>query len=343
MARAFIIGGTGVVGRAVAMRMLADGWEVDVVGRDTSNVPDTLLASGARFHAVQRHDESGLAAALGDGVDLLVDCVCYTAADAELLVPLAGRATSSVMISSKAVYVDRSGHHVNSAVAPQFDSPIDEAQQTMAPGHGDYMSASGYGSNKVAAENVLLESGHPITVVRASKVHGPGGARPREWVFVKRILDRRPVVFLARGGAGVDHTTAAANLAALVAVVAERPGARILNSADPDSPSGLEISRAIANVMDHEWSEVLLGEDAPEGLGAHPWDTVPAIVLDTSAALELGYRPVGDYATTVAESVEWLAARATPGDHGVELAGSDAEFFGEMFRYDAEDEYLASL
>ena len=63
-----------------------------------------------------------------------------------------------------------------------------------------------------------------MTVLRPSKIHGPGARRPREWVFVKRVLDRRPVVLLARRGSGVDHTTAAANIAALIEVAAAKPG-----------------------------------------------------------------------------------------------------------------------
>ena len=88
------------------------------------------------------------------------------------------------------------------------------------------MSREGYGANKVAAEQVLLDSGVPVTVLRPSKIHGPGSRSPREWVFVKRVLDGRPVVFLAHRGASIDHTTAAANIAALIEVAAEAAGAR---------------------------------------------------------------------------------------------------------------------
>ena len=135
----------------------------------------------------------------------------------------------------------------------------------MAPGDGDYTTREGYGANKVAAEQVLLDSGGPVTVLRPSKIHGAGARRPREWVFVKRVLDRRPAVFLAHRGAGVDHTTAAANIAALIEVVAARPGQRILNSADPDAPSALEIARDVARRLDHTWDEVLLDDGADDG------------------------------------------------------------------------------
>jgi nucleoside-diphosphate-sugar epimerase len=171
-------------------------------------------------------------------------------------------------------------------------------------------------------------------VLRPSKVHGAGSTRPREWVFVKRVLDRRPAVLLARRGAGVDHSTAAANVATLVETVAAQPGRRILNSADPDAPSALEISRAIARHLGHDWDEVLLDDGADETLGRHPWDAVHPIVLDTSAAAELGYAPAGDYAATVVEEVDWLVAspdvRPPPDD----------PFFEPLLDYAAEDRYL---
>jgi nucleoside-diphosphate-sugar epimerase len=326
MRRAVIVGGTGLVGRAVARRLLASGWQVEVTGRDPTRLPSDV---GARFTPADRHDAGQLRSAVGGGADLLVDCICFTAADARLLVPLLDDVGSVVMISSKAVYVDDAGRHSNSDESPVFGGPVTETQPTLTPGDGDYRTREGYGANKVAAERVLLDSGRPVTVLRPSKIHGEGAAPPREWVYVKRVLDRRPAVFLARRGAGTDHPTAAANIASLIETVADRPGARILNSADPDAPSGLEIARTVARHLDHDWEEILV-----EGseLGTHPWDKLPPFVLDTTAALELGYVPDGDYAATVAAELDWLAGG------GYE---PDAEFFGRFFDYAAEDRFLA--
>lgn len=287
-----------------------------------------------------RGDQAQLAAAFAGGADLLVDCVCFTAEDAAGLLPLAREAGSTVMISSKAAYVDRDGNHSNSATRPRFDGPISETQLTMAPGSGDYMSREGYGANKVAAEQVLLDSGCPVTVLRPSKIHGPGSRQPREWVFVKRVLDGRPAVFLAHRGAGVDHTTAAANIAALIEVAAEAPGARVLNSADPDAPSALEIARTIAWELGHSWDEVLLDNAPADGLGRTPWDAPHPIVLDTTAALELGYVPAGDYAATVAETVDWLVTAAQGGEGSNLLPAPDDEYFAPLLDYAAEDRRL---
>jgi nucleoside-diphosphate-sugar epimerase len=339
MHRALIVGGTGLIGRATASRLLAAGWHVDLTGRNPSHLPPEIAAAGGVFIAADRDDSDQLLTALGEGADLLVDCICYTAANATRLLPLVRNAGSTVMISSKAVYVDGSGNHSNSETAPRFEGPIRESQPTMAPGDADYNSREGYGANKVAAEHVLLDSGAPVTVLRPSKIHGEGARPPREWVFVKRVLDKRPAVFLARRGAGVDHPTAAANIAALIDVVAATPGRRILNTADPDAPSALEISRTIAGRLDHVWEEVLLDDGADETLGRHPWDAPHPIVLDMTAANALGYTPVGDYATTVADEVAWLVSAARSGEHLPQL---DDDYFETLFDYAAEDRYLAA-
>ena len=333
-----------MIGRTTARRLAAAGWQVDVTGRDPAHFPRELREAGVRFHAADRADERRLQAVLGDGADLLVDCICFTAADARILLPLAEHATSTTLISSKGVYVDAAGNHSNSDTPPDFGGPIRESQPTVAPGDVDPpRSREGYGPNKVAAEHVALDSGLPISILRPSKMHGAGTDRPREWVFVKRVLDRRPAILLAARGAGIDHPTAAVNTAALIETVAHRPGARILNSADPNAPTVLEIARTIARQLGHAWQEVLLDDSAPPDLGDTPWNSPHPIVLDTTASLELGYKPVGDYAATVAEEVDWLFDAFRAGDPDRVLPAEDESFFARFFDYAAEDAYLAGL
>lgn len=242
-------------------------------------MPHSLRSAGVRFQSVDRRDSTALATVLGGGADLLVDALAFTAADAQQLLPFLPGVGATVMLSSKAVYVDDDGRHANSDAPPWFNGPVREDQSTMKPGTMDYDSREGYGPNKVAAEQILLDSGHPVTVIRASKVHGAGASRPREWMFVKRILDRRTAVFLSGGGTGIDHTTAAVNTAALIERVgsaARQP--RILNSADPDAPNVLDIARTVARHFGHQWQEILPDGDeeilsdggTASGLGRHP-------------------------------------------------------------------------
>jgi nucleoside-diphosphate-sugar epimerase len=337
MRRAVILGGTGLVGRAVTRRLVDAGWRVDLTGRDPNRMPRELAAAGAAFHPIDRSDAEATARLVGSGADLVVDCLCFTAANARDLLPVLPDIGSAVMLSSKAVYIDGDGNHINSPVKPKFDGAVREDQRTLPPDEsGAYDSAEGYGANKVAAERVLLDSGHPVTVVRASKIHGAGAVPAREWVFVRRVLDRRRVLLLADGGRGVDHPTAAANLARLVETVADRPGGRILNSADPDAPDARTIARTVADHLGHSWEEVLLDASAPADLGRTPWSAPNPIVLDMSAAESLGYRPAGDHATTVREAVDWLVHTAD------EQRALNHPFFAGHFDYAAEDSYVAS-
>jgi nucleoside-diphosphate-sugar epimerase len=339
--RAVILGGTGLLGSATARRLARAGWQVAVTGRNPEHVPDDLRMAGTQFARAEGYDADALSALVGDHTELLVDCLCRTAADATSLLPLAARARSTVMVSTKAVYVDGAGNHGNSLVAPCFDGPLRESHATVAPSTENPFSREGYAANKVAAEQLLLDSGHPVTVLRVAKAHGRGARRPREWAFVRRILDRRQVLVLANRGSGTDHPVAATNVAALIETVAAQPAARVLNCGDPDPPNGLQIARTVADHLGHSWKEILLEGDPLPPLGAHPWNAADPIVLDMSAATALGYRPAGSYAETVVEELDWLVDKARI--HGVDgvIESDEKAFFCRFLDYELEDRHLS--
>ncbi len=341
MSKAMVLGGNGQVGSAAARTLLASGWDVTCSGMAEARFPADLREAGVRFIRSDRYDVPDLRNLLYEGADVVVDCVAYTADHARMLLPFRGHIGSLVFISSKAVYVDEQGRHSNSVEPPVFSGPVTEEQATMTPSDVDYNSRQGYGANKVAAEHVVLNSGMAVSVLRPSRVYGVGAARPREWVFVKRVLDGRAHVLLARGGRGINHPTAAGNLAALVGFCALRPGTRVLNSADPDAPDGLAISRIIAARLGHTWKEVLLDATAPEGMGDHPWNTLPPFVLDTSAARRFGFVPVGTYGDMVGPVVDWLATAQRTGDPTCILPAPDDSDFAYFFDYGREDAWLS--
>jgi len=75
--RALVFGGTSSIGLAVARRLLPAGWDVGLTGRDASRIPGDIAAAGGTFLAADRADAGRLADVLGEGADLLVDCLCY--------------------------------------------------------------------------------------------------------------------------------------------------------------------------------------------------------------------------------------------------------------------------
>ncbi|GAA5197704.1 nucleoside-diphosphate sugar epimerase [Microbacterium jejuense] len=306
--RAVILGGTGAIGGATALRLATAGWSVDVTGRSPELMPRALHDAGVRFHEIERDDTRTIGQLVGTGAELLVDLLAYRASQARALLPVLGAVDSPVVISSRAVYVDAEGRHINGEEPPRFPVPLAESNPTLPPAGDevDPYTREGYAPSKVAVEQVLLDSGLPITVIRPSKVHGRWARNARTRVIVERMLRGDEVIPLARRGASIDHLTAADNTAALIETVAGSPAARVVNSADPDAPSAVEIVRAIADALD--WGgriELLPGDDER---GAHPWAAPNPIVLDTTASAELGYRPVGRGIDLIADEARWVAA-----------------------------------
>src|SRR5690606_31750822 len=218
------------------------------------------------------------ARALGQGADLLVDTVAFTAAHAAQLLALAGDVGALSVVSTGSVYAAAAGRTLDEAREtgfPQFPVPSRQDQPRTTPGPATYST------HKVALEDALLQ-GWPgdLSILRPGAVHGPGCRSPREWWVLQRLLDGRAQIPLAYGGASRFHTSATANIAELIRVAAERPGVRVLNAADPEALSVAELLRAIMRATGRA-ADLLLTPGPPEGLfGMSPWSIPGTVVLD---------------------------------------------------------------
>ncbi|MER6183191.1 NAD(P)-dependent oxidoreductase [Streptomyces sp. NPDC001652] len=339
--RAVVIGATGQIGRAAVGALARDGWEVTAVsrggGRDEDWPGDVQIARA------DREDDSALAAAVGDGCEVLVDMVAYGAAHARQLTGLADRVGSAVVISSVSVYEDDKGRNFDTQDEPdgfpEYPVGITEDQRTVQPGERSYST------RKAALERELLGAGErlPTTLLRAGAIHGPHCRTPRELWFVKRNLDGRTRRVLAYGGRSRFHPASVHNIAELIRLAAARPGTRVLNAVDPDAPTVAEIARAIDAVMGVEREDVLVDGPPPaDTVGGTPWSVPVPVVCDMGAAeRELGYRAVVRYAETLPETVAWIEGH---------LAGRDwreaypkmAQSYGDLFDYAAEDAWFTA-
>ena len=333
--RAFLVGGSGQTGRSLIPRLRDRGWEIVVASRGEREIPP-----GAEHVRVDRDDSQALRDALGGGADVLVDFVAFEREHAEQLLSLSDLVGSLVVLSSASVYTDGEGRTFNEATTPKrfprYPVPIRERDQPTVPA-GD----ATYSTKKAAIEELLLgQDAVPATLVRAGAIYGPGGS-VREWYFVKRVLDGRRYVILGDRGRNRFHPVSTENLAELIWLAAERPRRRVLNAGDPGPPTLLEISRAIASALGHEWTEVLLptlGEPCET-----PWSVPAPVVLDmTEAAFEVGYRPVTSYERAVRATCAWLV-EATKGRPWEELMPRMAEYMQDSFDYRAEDELVRGL
>jgi nucleoside-diphosphate-sugar epimerase len=340
---AFVIGATGQIGRAAVRALVEDGWEVRAASRGGGTAPE--WPDGVRGVAVDREDTGALAAALGDGCDVLLDCVAYDGGHARQLTGLADRIGSAVVISSGAVYEDGRGRSFDTQDEPDgfpdYPLPIPETYRTVTPG------GSTYGTRKTVLERELLGAGGrlPVTLLRAGAVHGPYSTNLREAWFIKRALDKRPVQVLAYGGRSRFHPAHTSNIAELIRLAARRPGSRVLNAADPQAPTVAEMGAAIDAVLGHSCETVLVDGPPPaENVGESPWSIPRPVVFDMSAAeRELGYRAVTGYAESLQATVAWAAdaLRERGWRAAFPLMNRLYEAPRDPFDYAAEDRWLA--
>lgn len=307
--RAFILGGSGQIGRAAALNLLDAGWEV-TVGQRHGDLP-AELEGRITVTVLDRDDDRALADALARPFDAVLDTVAYNAAHAGQWLALQDRIGALAVISTGSVYVDDAGRTLPEGA--RYPVPLTETQRRVAPGDADYSA------NKVAMEDALLAGARvPLKILRPFAVHGPGSRAPREWWFLAQILRGAETIPLAYDGESRFHTTATANLAELARVALELPGVHVLNAADPQAPTVTQIGAAVLAAMGST-ATLAPFPGPPKGWkGRTPWSLEAPLVADMSAAAALGYRPVTDYATAApalcealvehARGKDWLAA-----------------------------------
>lgn len=335
---AFILGGSGQIGLAVARTLLDAGWSVTIGSRGYRPLPDALAERGSAFVTVDREHPGELARALGDGADALIDVTAYGPADGRQLLDVQRIVGALVVVSSSSVYGDDEGRTLDEAAQngfPELPDPIAETQLTVAPGDATYST------RKIAMENLLLDKAKiPVTILRPAAIHGPGSVHPREWWFVKRILDGRQAIPLAYEGSSRFHTSSALNIAELVRVALDRPSTRILNIADPVALSVAEIGSEIARHMSYSGKFVPVAGDAfPAKIGRTPWSVPRPFVLDNSAALALGYCPVTTYPKAVGSICDDLTNAEADEDWQARFPIL-ASYPYDLFDYSAEDTAL---
>jgi nucleoside-diphosphate-sugar epimerase len=322
---AFIIGGTGQIGIAAAAELLRCGWNVTCSHtgrREPQNVP-----AGASLTVVKRQDTAALSSAIGN-VDLLVDTMAFSGKDADQLAGLSGQYGHLCVISTGSVYADAEGRGLDGD-SPLYPVPILETQRLLPPGPESYSTA------KVELELRLQEVvSRPLTILRPCAIHGINSKHPREWWFVKRMLDGRkriPLVF----GHSTFHTSATANIAVLIAATVELDGVQTLNAGDPDPPSVRGVGETMAARLG--WTGEFVDMPPDSAVGQTPFSAANPIIVSMAAATSLGYQPAGTYAETIVPYLEWMKANAADWKQAFPMFG---RYPSDPFDYAAEDAAL---
>jgi nucleoside-diphosphate-sugar epimerase len=330
---ALIIGGAGQIGQATARNLLEHGWSVRLAQRQAARLPGELAAR-VELVAMDREEAGALSRAVGGGVDALIDTVAFDEGHARQLLGVEADVGAFVVISSGSVCCDDEGRTLDEAAQsgfPRFPVPITETQSTTPPGPATYST------RKVALEQTLLQRAQrPVTILRPFAIHGPGSTHPREWWFIKRLIDGRRRIPLAYRGESRFHTSATVNIAELIRVALEAPATQVLNAADPEALSVAEIGQVIGALYGAAPELVLLDGPPVHRVGATPWGGPSPLIADMSRSAALGYRPAATYQQAIGaacRSAEALAAAGAP----------FAPYLTGMFDYAAEDTAFGEL
>jgi UDP-glucose 4-epimerase len=184
------------------------------------------------------------------------------------------------------------------------DSPELPKVETMPP-----LAASPYAANKIAGEQLLraYASTYSIDTVslRYFNIFGPRQNANSAYAgviaaFAKKLLAGQPPVITGDGTATRDftfvHNAVHANL--LAARHPQRFAGQIINIATGRATSVAQLAQAMARLLGRE-------ELKPQLAPARPGDVPHSLADLEKAARVLNYRPIIDFETGLAATVEW--------------------------------------
>ncbi len=319
--RAFVTGGTGLIGRHVVEALLGGGWEVLVLVREPARAKD-LEVRGARLVPgdVTRPDFVHALA----GVDVLFHHAAWFeigARDLEAMRRVNVQGTANVLAMARQEGIPRIVYTSTAGLLPSSrDHPATEATTPAALVDDPYVVTKLEAHELVVRE---MANGLPATIVAPSAVFGPRDTNQLAQSLALLVRGRLPML---PSGFGLNTWVHAADVAEghVLAATVGRPGAmyllgdRVLSMyafleaaarAANVKPSRrrvpLSLVRVVARVS--EWNARRKGRTALLSRNALALSALDVVVDASKARRELGWapRPLED---RVRETMAWYVA-----------------------------------
>ncbi len=295
MARALVIGGTQLIGRALVEQLLARGNDVVLMHRGST----TPFGDRVQSIRCDRNDVAAVPRALsGERFDVVYDNVFdWERGTTPEQVLAAARATANglsryVFTSSVAVYPTGGVYTEDAPLVPESCPDM-------------------YSALKANTERALFamhqRDGLPVTTLRPAFIYGPHNAFDREAFFFDRIRDGRPVIIPEDGQATMQWVSASdVARAAILAATTDAAIGQAYNLCNYPSITQLDFVQLIARAMGHEVQVVHVPRPRLEALGggvmAPPhyfgvYLDIPVITVDSArvaAQLGLALTPLED-------------------------------------------------
>lgn len=318
-----MIGGTGPTGVPIVQGLVARGFSVEMLHSGRNELPETPDVV-AHLHA-DVFDPGQLESVLTRGSwDLCVATYGRLRKIAELLAGRVGRFVSVGGFPSLLGYMNPDAFEPAGMPVP---TPVD------GPLVRDVaIDEKGY---RIALTEEAVFRHQPLAShFRYPYVYGPRQPVPREWLIVKRILDRRPHIILPDGGLTLHHFGYAENLAHALLLAIDRPETtlgKIYNAGDAEVLTLRAVVEVIAKGLGHEWEIVNLPWEL--AVPARPLVTQPLTthrVLDTSAMTrDFGYHDLVPPREALVRTAQWLVENP--------LSANQEKLLQDPFDYAAED------
>jgi uncharacterized protein YbjT (DUF2867 family) len=167
-----VLGGTGFIGRHICEKLLRAGHEVTVPTRKLENARHVQMLPRLQPVACSVHDPAALAA-LVQGHDALINLVAILHGSEAEFDKVHVQLPRSIVAACRAAGVRRLVHISSLAAAPD------------APSH--YLRSKGRG------EQVFLESGLPVSILRPSVVFGEGDRLLNVFASLQRLFPLVPL------------------------------------------------------------------------------------------------------------------------------------------------------
>jgi len=327
--KALVIGGTGPSGPFIVNGLVARGFATTILHSGRHEPPE-LPPELEHVHA-DAYDPAQVEAALaGRTFDVAVVTYGRLRRSAEILT---GRVGQFVSVGGFPGYRG----YMNAALfdPPGFPVPTrEDAPKVLDPAEDEK------GFRIRATEERVFDAQPEATHFRYPWVYGPRQPAPREWSFVRRILDRRPALIVADGGLSLSHFGYVENVAHAILLAVDQPkiaAGQIYNCGDQEVLTIAQVGAVIADALGHVFEIVSLPWSIAwpaRPLVAQPW-TTHRIVSLAKLETELGYRDVVPPREALARTARWLAA------HPPAPGGIEEQVLQDPFDYAAEDALLS--
>lgn len=312
--RLLVTGGAGFIGSHYVRRVLADAW--GLAKPDSVTVLDKLTYAGNRMNLDPVNGDDRLRFVEGDILDrvlvdlLMADCdtVVHFAAESSVDRSITGAAdfVMTNVVGTQTLLDSALRHDISTFVHVSTD----EVYGSISVGSWDeeqpLQPSSPYSASKAASDLIarayFRTYGLPVTVTRCSNNYGPYQF-PEKVIplFVTNLLDGATVPLYGEGANVRDWLHVDDHCRGVHLVVeGGRPG-EVYNLGGGTELTNRELTAALLRLCDSEWARVVPVEDR---LGH---DLRYSVSIDKIRS-ELGYVPMVDFETGLAQTVEWYAA-----------------------------------